>query len=96
MKSIFLAIFTASITLAMSSVSAESMTVPCYDGGGSGGWMFPSSIPESWFPLRTIKVRELHRGSKEERMHPDFDPQYAKFTRYGYCTVAPTHSKPRR
>lgn len=89
----------------VSIANAGTITVPCSNGGGSGGWMFgkPANLSENMFPLEIIEVKELPQGSKEEKNHPDYDeyihpgdPDYdghGSFPRHGYCTISPATPK---
>jgi len=88
LRSIILsAIFAISVVSALPAYS-EIITVPCYDGGGSGGWMFSDRLPKKYFPLTIVAVNEVPLRSIKD--HPMYDPK-APWNKYGYCAVVPSH-----
>jgi len=60
-------------------VMAETLAVPCFNGGGSGGWMY-KGFPKHYFPVGLIKVNETPLRSVKD--HPMYDPR-APWNRYG-------------
>ncbi|MBD1848477.1 hypothetical protein [Leptolyngbya sp. FACHB-711] len=61
------------------------LSVPCVNGGGSGGWMY-QNLPEHYFPIGLITVNEWSPRSIPE--HSMYDPE-ALWSQYGTCIIVP-------
>ena len=74
-----------SLVLLSNPVFGKTLSVPCVNGGGSGGWMF-NNLPDYYFPLKIIKINKLPPSSIKK--HPMYVPNV--FTNgYGTCIVIP-------
>ena len=65
----------------------EILSVPCFDGGGSGGWMY-EGLPNEYFPLGLITANQWPTRSVAE--HPMYNPN-ALWNKYATCIVVPAH-----
>lgn len=65
--------------------AAETLAVPCVNGGGSGGWTF-ENLPSDYFPLGLITVNETPLRSVKD--HPFYDSK-APWNKYGTCVIVP-------
>ena len=66
---------------------AKVINVPCADGGGSGGWMHQSGLPDRYYPLVLLGVSEMKPGQYSEHpMYHGLDD--GGRTRYGYCSYS--------
>jgi hypothetical protein len=63
-----------------------TLSVPCFDGGGSGGWMFGEEMPEHYFPIGIITVNGWPLRSIPD--HPMYNPD-APWNEYGTCIIVP-------
>ena len=63
------------------------LSVPCFDGGGSGGWMY-EDLPAEYFPLGLISANEWPLRSASE--HPMYNPD-APWNKYATCVVVPAN-----
>ena len=63
------------------------LSVPCFDGGGSGGWMY-EGLPTEYFPLGLIAVNEWSLRSVSD--HPMYNPN-APRNKYATCIVVPAN-----
>jgi hypothetical protein len=61
------------------------LSVPCVNGGGSGGWMY-EGLPEHYFPIGLVTVNEWPLRSIPE--HSMYDPE-ATWNEYGTCIIVP-------
>ncbi len=75
----------AALFFAGQQASAETLAVPCVNGGGSGGWMY-ENLPSHYFPLGLITVNEWPLRSINT--HPNYDPK-APWNKYGTCVIVP-------
>lgn len=64
----------------------KAISVPCMNGGGSGGWLF-ENLPQHYFPLTEVSVEEWpkHLAMK----HPLYQANIP-WNRYGTCKVIPS------
>ena len=68
---------------------AEIINVPCFDAGGSAGWVHTDNLPRSYYPIVLLGVSQLKPGFYEshpmygERIHA-LDPRI----KYGYCAYS--------
>ena len=64
---------------------AEIINVPCFDGGGSAGWVHTEDLPRSYYPMVLLGVSQLKPGDFQSH------PMYNEFTsrdprnKFGYC-----------
>lgn len=65
----------------------DIINVPCFDGGGSGGWMFEPGLPEKYFPISILKVQQWPLRSYPD--HPMYEPGN-EFAKYGTCSIIPS------
>jgi hypothetical protein len=65
---------------------SATLSVPCVNGGGSGGWMYQPGMPEHYFPLGLINVNEWPLRS--ESKHPMYDPSNQR-NKYATCIIVP-------
>ena len=63
----------------------EILSVPCFDGGGSGGWMY-GSLPDEYFPLGLIAANQWPLRSVAD--HPMYNPD-APWNKYATCVIVP-------
>ena len=76
----------AALILTGQQASAETIAIPCVNGGGSGGWMYSENLPSRYFPLGVITVNEWPLRSIAT--HPMYDRK-APWNKYGTCIVVP-------
>jgi len=84
MKKLFLALSVLAL-IAPAAVKSETVAVPCFNGGGSGGWMY-NNLPKHYFPLGLITVNET--PIRSIKAHPDYNPN-APWNKYGTCVIVP-------
>ena len=65
----------------------EILSVPCFDGGGSGGWMY-EGLPDEYFPLGLITANEWPLCSVAD--HPMYNPD-APWNKYATCIIVPAN-----
>ena len=65
----------------------EILSVPCFDGGGSGGWMY-EGLPDEYFPLGLITANEWPLRSVAD--HPMYNPD-APWNKYATCIIVPAN-----
>lgn len=65
--------------------TTEILSVPCVDGGGSGGWMY-ENLPDEYFPLGLITANQWPLRSVAD--HPMYDPE-AAWNTYATCIIVP-------
>lgn len=65
----------------------DIINLPCFNGGGSGGWMFESGTPNEYYPITILKVQEWPLRSYPD--HPQYKPD-SKFAKYGTCAIIPS------
>ena len=65
----------------------EILSVPCFDGGGSGGWMY-EGLPDEYFPLGLIAANEWPLRSVAD--HPMYNPD-APWNKYATCIIVPAN-----
>ena len=75
------------VLLGSSSAFAEVISVPCVNGGGSGGWMLGGNLPKEYFPVVILGINQWVPRSVEA--HPFYDPK-ATWNKYGTCAIAPS------
>lgn len=63
----------------------QILSVPCVDGGGSGGWMY-EGLPDKYFPLGLITANQWPSRSTSD--HPMYDPD-ASWNTYATCVIVP-------
>lgn len=63
----------------------EILSVPCVNGGGSGGWMY-EGLPDEYFPLGLITANQWPTRSVAD--HPMYDPS-ASWNTYATCIIVP-------
>ena len=61
------------------------LSIPCFDGGGSGGWMY-EGLPDEYYPLGLIAANEWPLRSVSD--HPMYNPD-APQNKYATCIVVP-------
>jgi len=67
---------------------AEIINVPCFDAGGSAGWVHTDNLPSSYYPMVLLGVSQLKPGDYQSH------PMYNKFTsrdpsnKFGYCAYS--------
>ena len=65
----------------------EIISVPCFDGGGSGGWMY-ENLPDEYFPLGFISANQWPIRSVSD--HPMYNPD-APWNKYATYVVVPAN-----
>ena len=63
------------------------LSVPCFDGGGSGGWMY-EGLPDEYFPIGLITANQWPLRSVAD--HPMYNPD-APWNRYATCIIVPAN-----
>jgi len=86
MKALFASLFV--VALSTGPAAADTISVPCFNGGGSGGWMFGENVSKKYFPVVIIGINQWKPGMAKE--HPDYDPA-APWNKYGTCAIVPSH-----
>ena len=73
------------LTINEASDGSATLSVPCVNGGGSGGWMY-EDLPGHYFPLGLINVNEWPLRSISD--HPMYEPD-VPWNTYGTCIIVP-------
>jgi hypothetical protein len=63
------------------------LSVPCVNGGGSGGWMY-ENLPDEYFPLGLISANQWPLRSVPD--HPMYDPD-SPWDKYATCVIVPAN-----
>jgi len=71
--------------IAATPVLAETLAVPCFNGGGSGGWMY-NNLPDHYFPVGLIAVNEY--PIRNVKNHPFYNPNHP-WEKYATCVIVP-------
>jgi hypothetical protein len=63
----------------------EILSVPCFDGGGSGGWMY-ENLPDEYFPVGLVAANQW--PTRSVRDHPMYNSE-APWNKYATCVIVP-------
>lgn len=65
----------------------EILSVPCVDGGGSGGWMY-EDLPDEYFPIGLVSANQWPTRSVAD--HPMYNPD-SPWNKYATCVIVPAN-----
>ncbi|MFY7873390.1 MAG: hypothetical protein ACOVQL_13585 [Limnohabitans sp.] len=66
----------------------DILNVPCFNGGGSGGWMFEPGLPKEYFPIAILNIQRW--AIRNYPNHPMYEPDH-KTAQYATCSIVPSN-----